>query len=260
MQRKFFFSYVGGKTKDMSLINQHVKLDGIKTLCEPFCGSCSFSIHHDGLEKYMLSDNDPMLIEFLRLVKQGEFDKFVEYFNAEYPRYVENRKLWYDLQRKKDMSVKEWYFIRAARRGGCGILEARIKQIKKDVFTNVIEFFMRKNVSLVNSDYLDIFEQVRDDPTCFVFLDPPYLDSFNSSYSSYQGGSIATGDNIINDRMKVFIDIMKFLRRCKCKVLFIINKNSITEYLYGDFIKGEYEKRYNITGRKTKHLVIANYD
>ncbi len=59
----------------------------------------------------------------------------------------------------------------------------------------------------------------------FIYLDPPYLNSF---------------------KLK-FIQIYLIFKDSKCKILFGINNNAITKYLYKDYFKQDYLKNYDST-------------
>ena len=45
----------------------------------------------------------------------------------------------------------------------------------------------------------------------------------------------------------------------KCKIMLIINKLDILVYLFKDYIKGEYERIYQLSKKKAVHLIITNY-
>ena len=57
----------------------------------------------------------------------------------------------------------------------------------------------------------------------------------------------------------ILLDILELLKNAKCKVMLIINKLNILEYLFKDFIRGEYIRIYQNTKKKMKHLIITNY-
>ena len=57
----------------------------------------------------------------------------------------------------------------------------------------------------------------------------------------------------------ILLDILELLKNAKCKVMLIINKLNIIEYLFKDFIRDEYLKTYAVTKKKMKHLIITNY-
>lgn len=244
----------------MKHIQPFVDLSGITTICEPFCGSCSFSLKQKEIKKFILNDIDNELIFFLSEVKKGKFKDYVKYFNETRPKYeVEGKptKEWYSIKNAKNKTSTEWFLFRRATRGG-SLMDLRLQHLDMSEYDHLVDFFKSDDVELSSTDYLDVFEKVKNDKNIFVFLDPPYLDSFNASYESFHGGS-TTSKNVINDRTKMFIDIRKFLKHAKCRVMLIINKNSITDYIFKKYIKGEYAKRYDMTGRCTIHSIVTNY-
>lgn len=176
MVRNFFFSYIGGKLKDLKYIQPHVNLDNINRICEPFCGSCSFSLHQKNNEmRYLLNDIDSDLLSFLREVKNGKFGDFVDFFNKERPQYEKEgkpTKEWYSMKGRKIKTPSEWFLYRRATRGG-SLLDLRLQQLKRDDFKHLEEFFGSDNVQLTNDDYLKVFERVKNHKHTFVFLDPP---------------------------------------------------------------------------------------
>ena len=51
---------------------------------------------------------------------------------------------------------------------------------------------------------------------------------------------------------KIYIDIVDYLKNSKCKILFTVNKNTITEYIYKDYINNTLQKNKSI-------LTITNF-
>ncbi len=39
---------------------------------------------------------------------------------------------------------------------------------------------------ITNQDYMDIIDIYKDNENVFVYIDPPYLDSYNATYNKYQ--------------------------------------------------------------------------
>ena len=106
----------------------------------------------------------------------------------------------------------------------------------------------------------ELYNEIKQDKSkkkYFIFLDPPYFDSFNKYYVMYQDKF--TGEKTIKDNTGMYIEILKYLKENKKNTMLIINKNCITEFIYKDYIKAEYDKTYQLTKKKTKHLIINNY-
>ena len=257
--RTFFFGYVGGKSKDLKYIMPSVNLDGIKTVIEPFCGSCAFSSHLDKKNlKFCFNDIDSNLIYFLKDVKCGKFPEYIKYYNEHYKDYMTDGKpnqLWYDLKKEKDIPSKKIFLLK--RLSGKGsMVNLKSKDQKINEYDHLVKLF--KKADLQCGEYKKIIDKYMNDETAFLFLDPPYLDSYNSSYSSFKGISTNETHHII-DNTTMFIEFLDILKNAKCKIMLVINGNALTKYLYKDFIKTTYEKRYDISGRKTEHLIITNY-
>jgi site-specific DNA-adenine methylase len=93
----------------------------------------------------------------------------------------------------------------------------------KNEKTNPVELNILKNALITKLDYSDVFEHYKNDENAFLFLDPPYLFSDNSAYSSQITET---------DMTKIIVDILEYLPVCKCKVMLIINKLYILSYLF----------------------------
>ena len=109
-------------------------------------------------------------------------------------------------------------------------------------------------------------EKYKDNEDAFIYLDPPYLESYNAGYNKYEK-SIETDGTIIANT-KIYIDILNYLKNSKCKILFSINKYYITEHIYKDYINKSYNKNYAFTilnsdkktiKKNTNILIIANF-
>ena len=79
----------------------------------------------------------------------------------------------------------------------------------------------------------------------FIYLDPPYLNSFNGNYDQYNT-SIDENKKII-DNTKFHLDILDYLKVSKCKILFSIHNNALTNYLYKDYVEQDYSNFYSST-------------
>ena len=72
----------------------------------------------------------------------------------------------------------------------------------------------------------------------------------NTIYSKYEKSKEGTFIEI--DNTKIYIDIVNYLKNSKCKILFSINKNLITEHIYKDYIN-------NILQKNKYSLIITNF-
>lgn len=278
----FYFSYVGNKKFDIKFFKNYINLNDIETFVEPFCGWCAIShfLYWKENKKnlnYVLNDNDPYLISFLKKIKNNKSSKFIldgviwflknneeEIINNNkfFYNYLKNNKNYYDITNlyidkfyiRRTSTV--WHFYRKNK------LEFWEKKILNN-YNNYLKFdwfFCNEKINYFNDDYMTIFEKYKDNEKAFLFLDPPYLWWNNKYYFWFCcENEKVDEENFICDNTEIYINIKNFIETCKCKVLLIINKNKINEYLFKNFIKGEYIKIYQLTKYKWYHLIISNY-
>ncbi|MFM7989608.1 MAG: DNA adenine methylase, partial [Candidatus Fonsibacter sp.] len=96
----------------------------------------------------------------------------------------------------------------------------------------------------------EVLAKYHDDNKAFLFLDPPYLFSNNKTYIPQQEET---------DMTQILVDIYEYFQTCKCKVMLIINKLSLLDYLFKGYIKGEYLRIYQMGKTRSNHLIITNY-
>ena len=95
------------------------------------------------------------------------------------------------------------------------------KQITlKTISNHWIDFL--KQSKITNIDYKKIINEYKKNENAFIYLDPPYFDSYNTGYVGYQKGRFDEELNVI-DNTKMYIDLLDILSY-KCKVLFSIMK------------------------------------
>lgn len=172
------------------------------------------------------------------------------------PSYV--NKLLYDITKLKDKSalikfVNNHPFSRVLR----DKLLNRGMYKKANIANKIddVSALLRKSI-LTNKDACEVIEKYKNDPHAFIFLDPPYLDSNNTNYNM----DARKADGEIVDNTYIYVCIVEALKTAKAKIMLIINDNKLNRYIFNDFIVGEYDRVYQVTKRKTKHLIIVNYD
>ena len=263
----FYFSYYGRKKiGEYKLYRPHFP-PNISTFVEPFCGSCATASYYwqenrNADVEYHMNDSDTSLINkinhlrepdnLLRLI--NEYNKKIEVIPSK-----EDYILEYKEHLKNPTISGSFYFSKCrGMRDGLYPSNRKISKVDPKRYDLMNKFF--KDVKLTNEDFSKILEEYRDIEDAFLYLDPPYLDSFNSGYTQYNCGSDKEDqDGTIIDNTGIFIDIMKYIKTAKCKVMIIINSNAINRYLFDGFIKATYIKQYQMTKRKCEHLIITNY-
>jgi len=249
---QFFFSWFGSKYKETKIIYPFLKLDNINTIVEPFCGSCGFSYYlfkNKELNniKYHLNDFDKQLILFLNDIKSDGTKKYIDYYNINVEKYIKNKNDWQTLVKIHD-NLNE-YFIYSHLRGRGNMKDIRRNHINDDRFINVEKFIRMNDTILTNKDYTEILKKYHNKKNVLIFLDPPYFDSFNSMYMGMKGKTQI-------DNTQMYINILNFLKTCKCQCMMILNDCALFRYLFSEYIVHTYDKIYQSTKRHVKHIII----
>ncbi len=271
MTSLFYYSYYGCKRLDYKFYSQYLPdLTNITTIIEPFCGSCFNSLkyytdgHKDKL--YIMVDNDDKFIGFLQYIKKYGSNQLIKEYNNALPLYSgKDCKVNYDkfitkYKMMKDEDQYKYYLVFNRCRGireGLAPTTKKFKQIENDYFKETDEFF--KHAQIICCDYLDIIKKYMHDEKAFIFLDPPYFSSFNTNYKAYGKNEEKDDESNIIDNTKMYIELLDIFKTSKAKLMMIINSNAITNFIYKDYIKSRYNKLYQITKKKTEHLIIRNF-
>ena len=265
MKNHFIFSYVGNKRGEVEKIYENINFDNIETIVEPFCGSCAlsyyiWSLNKDKNYKYVLNDLDPSLIDLILLIKNGNIDSINDNINKlvddikEIDEALEAKKKYIDTIKNNGIYgyyIKYKYYSITA-----GLFPINIyKKMKKTEIekTPFYDFLKNANVEITCGDGVKIIKKY-DNNKCFLFLDPPYLQSQNGSYNNNTGDNM---DNIYEYLIKIK------LFNLKSKTLICHENNWLfnilfKEYFYGDC---EYYKKYEKSNKKkTSHILARNYE
>lgn len=262
-----FFSYTGSKRKDIKFYENYIpNPQTIKVCIEPFGGGGYTSLYlfskNDKI-KSIINDTDDKLINFYNQLKVN-FDVVIDDVNKlieQMPSKEEYKELVKEYKENKSSNLRRAVlYLFLVKCHGIRFLmypipTRKTNKIEKDkyiVFQNWL-----KNTEFNLKDYNETFNDIKKlrNNGVFVFLDPPYLESFNAYYSNFKNHK--DNNNNLLDNTRMYIDIVKFLKNSSKNIIFIINKNSITDYLYKDYILDEYNKTYSLTQNKAICLIIG---
>jgi site-specific DNA-adenine methylase len=262
MKNHFIFSYSGNKRNEVEYIYNTTKdiykYEDIKTIVEPFCGSCAYSYYISTLYpkkyKYILNDNDKFLYGiFLLIVNEtsqtinDNMNVLINEFNK-YDNDKERKEFYISLCNDKN-NLYKFFFISKyynIRRGLYPLL-SRINQIKPFKIEEIpfYKFVKTEDIEFLNCDSVDIIKKYKDDTQSILFLDPPYVLSCNSAYNCPEVNCYEyLQDNNINLWMSSVICC--FENTWIIKLLFRENKISIP-----------YDKQYQMTKKNTTHIIIT---
>ena len=242
---------IGSKQNDIKFFKDLLPLD-VATVVEPFAGSFAvIKNFYIDINKYQfhINDLDRSLYyvykhyeDLINIVK--EISGIYYELCAENPKYIKELSFKPYVEKLDINEHLKHYIINSF------FVRGNLFRIPKGSNYNEEEKEILKHALITNDDFKQVMTKYHDDVNAFMFLDPPYLFSNNSTY-------IPQYDE--TDMTNIVVYICEFLKTCKCKVMLIINKLSLLEYLFKDYIKGEYLRVYQIGKKKSYHLIITNY-
>lgn len=262
----FIFPYHGNKRREYEHIKHHINLNGIHTIIEPFCGSSaiSFSMWEDHPDlTYFLTDSDWDLMRVYTEMKEKTPEEIKNNINAilslEDETYFKNlvevysgkKNLSITNEKKKEIEGNIYNFMVYKMSLKLGrIFEKRklFKFNKRQI--KFIEFIKSPNVAFWRSDWFQMFTTYMNSSDTLLILDPPYLMAYNGFYD-------------LQAQMG-YTNIYEYLSKYKintysAKIMLVLEKNWITCLLFENFIKATYGKTYEMSKKKTEHIIICNY-
>lgn len=241
----------------LPIIKENINEDTI--FIEPFCGSCIVSYNVFKLnvvKEFHINDSDEIRMKFYN--NMTDENKREELYKIEEDILEKGEEEYYKHVDKLKLKTDYWSYIIGKRIHSFryGMFPTTKKIILSKISDNWLEFLMTANKT--TDDWKVIMEKYKDNKNAFIYFDPPYLESYNSGYNQYEK-SIKTDGTII-DNTKIYIDILNYLKNSKCKILFSINKNAITEHIYKDYINNTYNRIYGATHLNIKTTKKKNTD
>ena len=221
---------IGSKQNDLKHFKHLLPLD-VETVVEPFGGSFAvIKFFYKDINKYKFHINDldenlfyiykhfEDYLEALEIVNEA-YEKLEGY---NYSKGTILKEIINELNINNNIKeyIKSNFIIRGS----------MFKPLKnKNYDENEKQILI--NSLFTNNDYINIFNQYKDDDKAFIFIDPPYLFSDNSGYFPQN----IEKQNKDNDMTCIILDILELLKTAKCKVMLIINKLDILKYLFKDY-------------------------
>jgi site-specific DNA-adenine methylase len=246
MKNHFILSYAGNKRQEVEKIRENINLDNIDTIIEPFCGSSALSYYISTLEplryKYILNDNNDMLIKLYKIMKNEEdLIKFQLDVNTIAKTLNKEKYL------KLDTSLLVNWFIHNkihAIRASLFPLNYIYKEI---ILTDkpIINFLRTENIEFLNLNAIEVINKYKMNKKSLIFIDPPYLSLCNDFYKCPS------------------IEIYKWLfdnsiNKMKCKIVLCLQDMWIIRLLFKKCQFITYAKKYETSQRTTTHCIIKN--
>jgi DNA adenine methylase len=282
---KPMIKYRGGKSREIPSFEKYIPTD-YDRFFEPFLGGGAVFFYLEP-QSAVINDINADVINFYRDV-QKHYPKMRKQLDELQALYEANQEAYKELKAKNpDERVENrnealYYLIRDMFNG----------KVPKEYLDSVIYYFINKtaysgmirynsageynvpfgryanfNTNIItkkHSELLKSAEILCGDYTVafnmatskdFMFLDPPYDCIFND----YGNLDFAEGFNEDEHRR-----LAQDFKNLSCKALMVIGRTSLTEELYGSYIRDEYFKSYAVNIRNrfksdSKHIVVMNY-
>lgn len=253
MKNHFYIPYAGNKWYEMEhikfYINDIINKNNIKYIIEPFCGSAAFSYYCSLLYpkkfKYILNDNNNELIKFLNNMKDDNKRNEIQNSINKIIVTIKNKNDYDNLQGLHKWFIHNYIYFHKPGKYPSNKKFNNIKiNFNKVLFTN---FILNEDIEFINNNGIDIINKYSINNNVLLFIDPPYLKSYNKYYSTDSSEYIF---NWFNNN-----DINNF----KCKVIMILEYIDSIYNLFFNNIIDIYDKKYlTYKNKKTTHCIIIN--
>lgn len=187
------FPYVGGKTKRINKILPLIPRDEIETYAEPFCGGLSVLLVQEPYKKEIANDICEPLIQLYRHAVRCP-DAVIAAIKQNYP--VSCREEFIRIRNEGEpqteigRAARFYYLIRysfGSAMHSYGICTTLFHGFKESRDRKLFHEFSErcKNTTFLNTDAASVIKDYDSEKT-FFFLDPPYINSADTSYKAFK--------------------------------------------------------------------------
>lgn len=236
---KPIFAWLGGKTKELSIIKKHMP-KSYDIYVDPFVGGGAlfFNVRPDFA---VINDTNPDVMTMYSVIGNGRGkDLWHHIKNQKVPRCDEVRQAYYFIMERCN-SFRGVYQPERCKKPVDETKLAKFEYICDDELHEALN-----NVVCTNIDFVDVMTRYNS-PENFIFLDPPYHGCFND-----YGGKSTFEDADFHRLLAAF-------KKSQAQCLLIVAATELTRRLFYKYIVDEYHVKYSVSNRVQKHLVIKNY-
>jgi site-specific DNA-adenine methylase len=255
MKNHFIYSYTGNKRNETENFLNNIRLDNIKNIIEPFCGSSAISfaiwLEHQDKFNYYLNDSDKQLIEVYNIMKNESIEEIEKNVN-EFSKNIKNKDDWIHAIKNNDTTIYSYlFFKRFSNMGRYGFYPNDKKNVYNFKITketkDFIEFIKQPYVHVSHGDWFEVFEVFKNDATTLFMIDPPYIMACNDFYTDrklnvYQ---YFYDNKIENNKSHIYLILED---HWILRMIFVNNK-----------ILLKYAKTYQMSKKATNHIIIYNH-
>lgn len=248
----FFYSYCGNKRNEANDIIDNIDFNGIENIIETFCGSSAISFHiwlkYGDKFNYYLNDNSKSLMMIYDLFKNESLEKInEELMNID--KQITNKEEWNKhFKTAPETPYKELFYLKFSSFGRKGFypLNRKAKKqfepsLNQELF---IKFIKCPYVFITCGDWFEVFDKHSNNPKSLIIFDPPYINSCNDFYLEK---SLNIYEYFYDNKIESF----------KSPIYLILEDIWIIRMLFSNNkILKTYDKKYEISKKKTSHIII----
>jgi hypothetical protein len=249
----FYMPYPGNKRNEIKQFYEYLNFEGIDTIIEPYAGTSVISYYISSLHpnlKVILNDNNIYIKEIYDIIQDD--DKVEEFDNKvnEIKNTITTKDEYMNVINKKDIYawlIGNKYFNMRPNMCPIGHRSGNtLQKLFKLRDYKIFDFYRNPNVSFTCQDAISVYETYKNNEKCMLILDPPYIAAYNSFYmdDSMNIYEYLNNNNISAEKAKIYLVLEN---QWIMKLLFKTNN-----------ILFQYDKKYELTKRKTSHILISN--
>ena len=81
----------------------------------------------------------------------------------------------------------------------------------KNILTLEEKIIEKISLFETNNDFREVMNEYKENEDAFLYLDPPYMDSYDAGYSSHQNKNY-NSDLSVKDNTEMYIFLLEFLK------------------------------------------------
>lgn len=256
LKNRFLLYWFGNKYLESQKSFKNTDFSKYDTIIEPFGGTFGFSrflyLDMDMTKtKYIVMDTDENLIKFFQYLQSINIKEFIKEYNKHIQFFKENYKL-------NDEKRKNGFLVRGRD------VRIYIKTIENEYmkymlennmlsspFSRAIEFdeiscerMLKENITFLHQDFRHCDFSIYDREKTLIYLDPPYLNSFNEKYMD---------KDLTQEIIDKMLDIMM-----NFDTIFVHSFNEKINDMFKNFLRKIIKKTYSTRKNKTEHYIYSN--
>jgi hypothetical protein len=245
--------YPGNKRNEIKQFYNFLNFENIDTIIEPYAGTSVISYYIASLHpnmKIILNDNNEYIKEIYDIIQDdNKVEQFENKVNEiknsiitkdDYDNVIKNKDIYGWLIGNKYFNM----------RPNISPIGHRSKNTLHKPFKfrdyKIFDFYRNPNVIFTCEDAISVYENYKNNVNCMIIMDPPYISACNSFY--------------LDDSMNIYEHLNNHnISAEQAKIYLILENQWIIKLLFRtNIILFQYDKKYELSKRKTTHILISN--